>query len=229
MEHAQKTSRRRLSDFIPAPKFRPFLGMKAEPFDLLDVGCGNRSPSKTKRWFPSCRYYGIDKEQYNNPDAEYTLMNGFFEENLDTSDLSGIPDTSFDVIIMAHVIEHLNNGERVVHQLSKKLRPGGRLYLEFPSERSVHLPSGADSLNFHDDPTHVRLYTIPEVTAACEASGLTVTHCGTRRDPAWLMVDLITLPFQAVSLVRNGKFFGPLLWDLLGFASFVIAMKPKLA
>ena len=219
--------RPRLSHFVPLPKLRPFLKMPGKTLAILDVGCGSHSPSLTKHWLRTCRYYGVDRERCNNSDLDYALMDGFFGEDLETSDLSMIPDEAFDGIIMAHVIEHLGNGEEVIARLARKLRAGGKIYLEFPSERSLTLPSGVGSLNFHDDPSHVRLYSIPVVSAACGAAGLTVTKSGIRRDSAWIAIDLMSLPLQLASLVRNGKLFGPLLWDLLGFASFVIATKAE--
>lgn len=215
--------RPRLSHLVPQPKFRPFLGMREKPFVLLDIGCGNHSPSVTKHWFPQCQYYGLDLASYNNSAEDYSCMAGYFEEDLSESSLSAVPNGAFDVIIMAHVIEHLPNGEAVLGRLATKLKPNGRIYIEFPSEASLHLPSGHLSLNFYDDPTHVKLYTVTEVASACTASGLKVVRSGTRRDRLWLGINLLSLPVQLYSLAAHRKLFGPLLWDLLGFASFVIA------
>lgn len=154
-------------------------------------------------------------------------MTRFFEAELETSDLSAVPNSAFDLIMMAHVIEHLHNGEEVIAKLAHKLRPGGVLYIESPSERSLRLPSGVGCLNFRDDPTHVRLYTYREIAAACRQSGLQIAGHGTRRSPVWMLVDVLSFPLQVVSLLRHGKLFGPLIWDLVGFASFIIAKRPS--
>ena len=40
---------------------------KQGEFVLLDIGAGNHSASKTKKWFPNCEYHGLDlNKNYNN-------------------------------------------------------------------------------------------------------------------------------------------------------------------
>src|ERR1700704_3863666 len=108
------------------------------PFAILDVGAGNHSASITKRWFPNCYYAGIDRERhYHNDEADLALMDEFFEIDLTSLEFGDIPDERYDVILMAHVIEHLVNGDDVVRALVRKLRPGGFMYLEFPGEQSL--------------------------------------------------------------------------------------------
>lgn len=44
-------------------RLKPFYPKFAQrEFRLLDVGCGDHSASITKRYFPQCRYFGIDRE-----------------------------------------------------------------------------------------------------------------------------------------------------------------------
>ena len=43
------------------------------------------------------------------------------------------------------------------------LKPDGCIYIEFPSVRSLNLPSMRGALNFCDDKTHLRIYSIQEV------------------------------------------------------------------
>ena len=79
----------------------------------------------------------------------------------DLQKLDSFPDGFFDVAILSHVIEHLPNGTDVLSRVADKVKAGGRLYVEFPSVRSLKLPSfSAGVLHFCDDPTHVRRYEI---------------------------------------------------------------------
>ena len=82
---------------------------------ILDVGCGNNSPSRTKRYYPKCLYYGLDRiPRQNVGDKNLAVMEQFFEIDLsDISSLSRVPDLFFDCIILSHVIEHLENGTEV--------------------------------------------------------------------------------------------------------------------
>ncbi len=195
----------------------------SRPFALLDVGCGNHSATLAKAWFPSCTYAGVDREQsYNNDADDLAAMDAFYEIDLTSLKFGAIPDGSFDVILMAHVIEHLVNGDEVTRALVPKMRPGGLIYIEFPGRRSLSLPSWRDTLNFYDDPTHVRLFTAGEVRALLESLGLRVLRAGVRRDP----LGILLLPVHAWNAKRFcGYVPGGVFWDLLGFADVVVAVR----
>ena len=194
------------------------------PFDLLDVGAGNHSATLAKQWFPRCRYTGLDRDRhYNNDPVDFAAMDRFIELDLTGLDLSSIPDAGFDAILMAHVVEHLANGDEVVRRLTRKLRPGGLFCLEFPGRLSPRLPSKKGTLNFYDDPTHVRLYRHEEIAGILRAEGLHVVRAGTRRD--W--TGVLLLPLHAFNAKRTYGFVpGGVFWDLLGFAEEVFAVRP---
>src|SRR5262249_39237240 len=131
----------------------------------------------------ACRYAGIDRRRdYNNDPGDLAAMDEFFELDLTTLAFGAIPDGAYDVVLMAHVIEHLANGDDVLRALVPKLAPGGMMYVEFPGPRSLHLPSMRGTLNFHDDDTHVRVFTAAEVAGILGGAGLRVVRAGTRRD-----------------------------------------------
>lgn len=194
------------------------------PFSLLDIGAGNHSASLTKQWFPRCRYAGVDRTRdYHNDAADFAAMDEFFELDLTSLAFDAIPDGQYDAILMAHVIEHLANGDDVVSALIPKLRPGGVFYLEFPAPRSTGFPSMRGTLNFYDDDSHVRLYSIDEVSAVLRARGLRIVRAGTRRD---LLRAALTPVRIVTARLRHGFVPGGVFWDLLGFADVVIAEKP---
>jgi len=190
-----------------------------KPFKLLDIGAGNHSASKTIRVFPHCTYYGVDLERsYNNDDQDFNLMAEFYEMDLTKLDFSAIPDAYFDGIWMVHVIEHLFNGDEVIKGLLLKLKKGGYMYIEYPGKQSTKLPSMYGTLNFKDDPTHVRIYSIPELSGIFEQHRCKVLQSGTRRN-GWF---LAAMPFRIVSAVFFGKKLqGNVFWDLLGFAEYI--------
>lgn len=196
----------------------------ARPFDLLDVGAGNHSATQAKRWFPNCRYTGLDRERgYHNDDADFARMDRFVELDLTTLDFAVLPDSGYDVILIAHVIEHLPNGDDVLRGLAPKLRPGGMLYVEFPGEQSLRLPSRRGTLNFHDDPTHVRVYTHGEIARLLTSLGLRIVRAGVRRDP----LGILLTPLHAVRAKQlYGYVPGGVFWDLYGFADVVIGTRP---
>ena len=194
-----------------------------KPFRLLDIGAGNHSATKAKRVFPLCEYHGVDMEKgYNNDEEDFKMMAAFYEMDLTKLDFSTIPDGYFDGIWMVHVIEHLYNGDEVIKGLLPKLKPGGYMYLEYPGIRSTRLPSMHGSLNFKDDPTHVRLYSVKELTSLFETFNCKVLRSGTRRNPWFIMA----MPFRIIAaLVKGKKLQGNIFWDLLGFAEYLWVKK----
>jgi hypothetical protein len=194
-----------------------------KPFRLLDIGAGNHSATKAKTVFPNCEYHGVDMERdYNNTEADLKAMDAFYEMDLTRLDFASIPDNYFDAIQIAHVIEHLYNGDEVIKGLLPKLKSCGYIYLEYPGEKSTRLPSMHGTLNFKDDPTHVRVYSVKELSALLTTNGCTVLKSGMRRN-GWFM---LAMPFRIIkSWVRGKKLQGNIFWDVLGFAEFVWARK----
>jgi len=192
-------------------------------FSLLDVGAGNHSASRITSLFPQCKYYGVDLDKtYNNDEKDFSVMSDFYELDLTQLNYSVIPDNFFDGIWMAHVIEHLKNGDEVLPLLLQKLKPGGYFYVEYPGAKSTRLPSMKGSLNFYDDTTHVRIYSINELKKIFEKNDCEVLSCGTRRN--WFYI--ITLPLRALlSLIKNKYIQGNVFWDLFGFAEYLWVIK----
>jgi SAM-dependent methyltransferase len=193
------------------------------PFRLLDIGAGNHSASKTKRLFPACEYYGLDiNKDYNNSPEDFKAMSAFYEMDLTKLQFDVLQNDFFDAIWIVHVIEHLHNGDEVLLALLPKLKKGGFLYVEFPGKKSTTLPSMYGTLNFHDDKSHVRIYSAKEISSLLEKAGLETITNGTRRN--WYYI--FAMPFRIVGhWVKGKKLQGNIFWDLLGFAEFVYGRK----
>lgn len=215
-----------VSDWIKAqnPKFailKRFFGNAS--FELLDIGAGNRSASKTKALFPNCRYSGVDlTRDYNNDPEDFLQMDHFFELDLTRLQFEVIPDHHYDAILMTHVLEHLPNGDAVLIELTKKLKPGGIFYIEFPGPQSTRLPSMKGTLNFYDDHTHVRLYQHRQVGEWLQMASCQILSSGTRRSVFYIAVTPLRIPFR---WIRGKPVTGNIFWDLLGFAEYVLARK----
>jgi len=188
------------------------------PFKLLDIGTGNHSASKTTKLFPVCEYYGVDlNRDYNNSEIDFKKMKEFYELDLTNLKYDIIPDNYFDGIWMSHVIEHLHNGDKVLPLLLKKLKKGGFFYIEYPGKKSTTLPSMRGTLNFKDDLTHVRLYSIPELKKIFQTNNCEVIASGTRRN--WYYI--LAMPVRMlIDLIKRGHLEGNIFWDLLGFAEY---------
>ena len=205
--------------YFPPQADQPMAG--GELF-ILDVGAGSHSATITKQWLPKCHYTGIDIANYNNDASDFKAMDEFIEMDLTKLEFHKIPDSRYDMIVMSHVIEHLHNGDNVIEGLISKLKKGGIIYLEFPSERSVNFPSKRETLNFYDDPTHCRLFSVKEVSDLLVKNHLHILSAGTRRQ--W--INILLMPFKIVfQSLTKGYVRGGVYWDYYGFADYVCAKR----
>jgi SAM-dependent methyltransferase len=206
------------------PKFN-FLhrAFGARPFKLLDIGSGNQSATKTVSLFPQCEYYGLDlSRDYNNNPEDFARMKEFYEMDLTKLNFATLPDNYFDCILIVHVIEHLHNGDEVLKGLLPKLKKGGVMYVEYPGQKSTRLPSMKGTLNYYDDSSHVRIYSVAELESLFNQSNCSIIGKGTRR--SWFYV--LATPARIVNRWARGKeVTGNIFWDLLGFAEFVAVRK----
>jgi methyltransferase family protein len=149
-------------------------------------------------------------------------MKVFYEMDLTLLDFEAIPNEHFDFIRMTHIIEHLSNGDEVIKGLIPKLKRNGYMYIEYPGPKSTRLPSMTGTLNFYDDPTHVRIYSVKELLTLLQGCDCKILSSGTRR--SW--VFLLAMPFRiGANLLRARKPEGNMFWDLLGFAEFVFVQR----
>jgi len=192
-------------------------------FNLLDIGAGNHSAKKTKLIFPACKYYGLDNTvDYNNDKNDFNLMEQFYKIDLNDLLFDTIPDNYFDAIIMSHILEHLSNGDIVLNELIKKLKNNGIIYIEYPGIRSTKLPSMKGTLNFFDDKTHVRIYSLKEIYNILLKNSVSPIKGGTRRN----ITRILFLPFLVTfRFIITRNLVATDFWDLFGFAEFVVGKK----
>ena len=210
-------------------KFRYVQGKLAGAPRILDIGCGNGSPSVTKRWFPGCYYAGADIQRYNLSEVDDAAMDEFFWLGMDGSGYDAIPDASFDWVILNHVIEHMAEPGPIVARLCRKLRAGGYIWIAFPSRRSLTLPHSVDeTLNFYDDPTHIAVPDLREIADVLTAHGVTVLHAGRSREGFFTTLrDGLRLAKRVVKWKVTGKFSGKGMWYILGFEDHVLGQRAE--
>jgi SAM-dependent methyltransferase len=136
------------------------------------------------------------------------------------------PDRSYDAITCMHVVEHLRTMTNLWREVSRLLKPGGRVYIETPGPESVSTASPPESLcgkitmNFYDDPTHIAPVPLGSLGAAARDYGLVVT--GTGRSRNWLFAA--AYPLLSLLPTTRRKYVAKLHW--LGWSVFLVAQKP---
>jgi hypothetical protein len=79
-----------------------------------------------------------------------------------------------------------------------------------------------ETLNFFDDETHCRLYSLPELYNILLRNNCRPLLGGVRRN--WATILLMPLWLPRVWM-RRGYLAGSDFWDLLGFAEYVFARR----
>ncbi|HTV15202.1 MAG TPA: class I SAM-dependent methyltransferase [Acidobacteriaceae bacterium] len=200
--------------------------LSAEHPEILDIGCGNHSPTLTKHWFPGCRYSGADIQQYNNSAEDLAAIDTFYPVGIDGSGYAAIPRDHFDLVILHHVIEHMPDPKPILRTLCSVLKPGGYMWIAFPSPRSLSLPPAAQgTLQFCDDDSHVYVPDIREVSNILLANDVSVRHAGTSRDPVRTLVGAAMLPWALLRWMSTGKLHARGLWYILGFEDHVFGQR----
>lgn len=193
--------------------------------ETLDVGCGNDSPYHTRLQRPDISYTGLDIADYGQAtDArEYADRYILTTPERFAGEIAELPG-QFDAIICAHNLEHCLDPDAVLQAMCGHVKKGGRLYLSFPCEASLHFPRRLGTLNFHDDPTHVTPPSYAAVIDTIRSAGLDIVF-GRRhyRPPVPFMLGLLLEPLSFVS-----KRVMPLrsTWALYGFETVIWAIRP---
>ena len=130
-----------------------FLSYLNDSSRIFDIGCGNNSPYKIKKRFPNMHYTGIDVGDHNQ------LMPNLADSYIISSaknfhEAICAHQNHFDGVISSHNIEHCYYPSLVFEGMINSLKPGGMLYVAFPTRNSINFPSRLGTLNYFDDPTH---------------------------------------------------------------------------
>lgn len=209
------------------PKFRFILTKKnfKNKYNILDIGCGGESPLQTKIVFPYSRYIGIDRDfKYHNSQKSIDIIDKKIKHDLnDSVDIleKKIGNEKFDIVIFNHTIEHTIKGLEILNTIIPKIKSNGCVYIEFPSTKSLSLPSMRGTLNFCDDKTHLRVYSIREL-----ANNLLVNQCSIiKAGKRFNTFSIILIPFRIVRCILFKKSPAGIFWDITGFADFIFAYK----
>jgi len=131
-------------------------------------------------------------------------------------------DASMDSITCMHVVEHLQQLDNLLAETARMLKPGGRAYFETPHEKTVDLPSakGRFTLNFYDDPTHVRVVKMDDLAARfSRIPGISVVSTGISRQ----LLFAASYPFFYLLPPSRKRFTAQVHW--IGWSACLIVRK----
>ena len=196
---------------------------------VLDLGAGDGSLAIFKGWplvsRPDIKMYAVSLDVGERFDLyeSYELSN--FEEKL--PDFGGM---MFDAVVCAHFIEHLTDPSRALKFFSSRLKPGGRVYLEWPHPISKTMPSltafhelgvKVMTTNFFDDQTHVDAWNIDKIVEYASDAGLQINTYGR-----------LWFDYAADQLLAHGKASNDpvaltyAVWYKFAWAQYLLLSKP---
>ena len=215
-----------INSIIAPPKINSILRFykRYDPIKILDIGCGNGSPTIFKYWFPNSIYHGLDIQEYNLSENDMASMDKFILVKPGESYSNSI-NSKYDCIVLNHVIEHMNDSNSRISELSSFVNKGGIMYLAFPSVETLSFPPAIGTLNFCDDTTHVHVPCIREVSNILIGSGMKIIYAGRKRHYIRTVLGLPILIIQIFSKYFIGKMYARGLWGLYKFEATVLAQK----
>ncbi|WP_321491625.1 glycosyltransferase [uncultured Desulfobacter sp.] len=149
---------------------------------VLELGCATGYMTKVMKERLDCRVTCVEIDEKA---AEIALP---FCENMIVGDVeslnlqSGLPESSYDIILMADVLEHLKDAQGLLVRLREILAPGGFLLISIPN--GVH---GSVALEFLDgkadyrdtgllDNTHLHFFDKQSFAQTLDAAGYLISH-----------------------------------------------------
>ncbi len=135
--------------------------------DVLDVGCGAGGTSMYYASQGARSVVGMDIVARYKPIAEeFAKSMGYadkFTFVLGDAGHTDFPDGSFDTVLMNDAMEHVADPEAVLREVRRVLKPGGRLYVNFPP---INHPFGAHLMDLIGIPWVHLLFSEDTLVAA---------------------------------------------------------------
>jgi SAM-dependent methyltransferase len=100
---------------------------------IADIGCDRAIFGRLLKPVPDAKFIGMDLAgslEFNKDDLKLANYNELMPCDLDVG--VPLPDSSVDILINLHVMEHLPRPEFAITEFFRILRPGGVLLLGFP-------------------------------------------------------------------------------------------------
>ena len=142
---------------------------------LVEVGCGEGLlTEKAMKRFPDKDVSAIE------PNPENVEICKSFGINVTEGSVYQLPfeDDSIDCVLFIEVVEHLDDPELALKELSRIVKPGGRLIMLFPNDGAVKL-ARIILLKFKEayyNAGHVRQWTPRAARDIFKRNGLSVTN-----------------------------------------------------
>ena len=160
-------------------------GIPLKNQSVCELGFGNGNV--LFKFDTSCRLFGIEIAETALAKARKTAAERNYKEfafyGLNETGIFPFDDASMNIVIASHVIEHVTDEERLIHEIRRVLRPGGKAIILIPiNER-------------YNDPKHVREYTSNSCKSTFEEKGFR-TILGIENELSYHLIEDLYWKYQ---------------------------------
>jgi 2-polyprenyl-3-methyl-5-hydroxy-6-metoxy-1,4-benzoquinol methylase len=169
---------------------------------LLDIGCGNGDFLHTMQQL-GWAVQGIEFDETAASVARQRNINVM----VGTLEDACFPESSFDVVVLSHVIEHVYDPIHLLSECKRVMKPDGRIIIVTPNVKSLCQKIFRKDWRGNEVPRHIMLFSESTLAECISRAGFEPTkHYSVSR-----MAKGIFLASQGIR--RGRKNFKPMLWD----------------
>lgn len=133
----------------------------------LDIGCG------VGDFLHTMEQHGWDCTGVEpSEDAKVIAKKRIKGQLLSSEEQENLPDSSFDIITMWHVLEHVDDIRWQIQQLHRLCKPGGRIIIALPNYKSYDGQYYKAEWAAYDVPRHLNHFNKENLIKILEESGL---------------------------------------------------------
>ena len=138
-----------------------------ETGNMMDIGCGVGDfihTAEEKGW----QCVGVEPSD----DAKTIAKTRVKADIIRSEELENLPDGSFDLITMWHVLEHVDELKWQITQLQRLIKSNGRIIIAVPNYKSYDGQYYKEHWAAYDVPRHLNHFNKQTITKIFKASGL---------------------------------------------------------
>lgn len=133
------------------PQEEPIMRRHGAPRAILDVGCGTGEiSSRLATLFPDAQVTGVDLIEPHLALARERYAAFGDRLRFQEADAFGLPFAagSFDLVVCRHVLQAIPHADKVIAEMVRVARPGGRLHLLVEDYDMIHASGATDVSSF---------------------------------------------------------------------------------
>jgi cyclopropane fatty-acyl-phospholipid synthase-like methyltransferase len=161
------------------------------PHRVLEIGCGAGATGLAlKQKFQDIEYVGVEPDEGAAKIAQTRLDRVIFSDIEKVQwDTIGLHKEYFDLIICADVLEHIYDPWKTLFALRNNIAPDGKILASIPNIQHISIINNL--LNDHWtyskygllDATHIRFFTLSEITKMFSGTGYKMIQCSHTTQP----------------------------------------------